>query len=224
MSQTVNPSSESSNPKIRIAALISGGGTTVMNLADKIDEGTLDAEIVQVISSRPNVKGLERAEARNIPTTVLERKKYNSPEDFSAAVWPLVRQSRAELICLAGWMNLLVIPDDFANKILNIHPGLLPSFGGKGMFGHHVHESVINHGCKISGCTVHIVDEELDHGPILVQRCVPVVHDDSAESLSARILEQEHLAYPEALRLMCTGRVVLEGRRATILPEPGEAS
>ena len=206
---------------LRLAALISGGGRTVQNVAAAIDAGELDARVVAVISSRPGVLGLERAAALGLATHVVNRKDHAGTEPFSAAIWDLVRQADADLVCLMGFLSLIVIPDDYADRVVNIHPALLPSFGGQGMYGHHVHEAVLAAGCKVSGCTVHFADQTYDTGPIIVQRPCPVMEDDDPDTLAARVFEQECLAYVEALQLIAAGRTQRQGRRVRILPDAG---
>jgi phosphoribosylglycinamide formyltransferase-1 len=179
---------------IRLAVLISGGGTTLQNLIDRIADGRLDARITGVVSSRADAFGLERARRAGFPVVVAER---GNPE----TVWSAVRGFDPDLVCLAGWLNLLPIPLDFHQRVLNIHPALLPAFGGKGMYGHRVHQAALKAGVKVSGCTVHYADDTYDTGPILVQRCVPVLDGDTAESLAARVFAAECEAYPEGIRL-----------------------
>ena len=205
---------------LRIAALISGGGTTVQNVAEAIQAGTLNASIVTVISSRPGVKGLERARNLNLPTQVVNRKDYADVEAFSSAIWDIVREVRADLVCLMGFLSLINIPDDYAERVVNIHPALLPNFGGHGLYGHHVHEAVLAAGCKVSGCTVHFADQTYDTGPIIVQRACPVLDDDTPDSLAARVFAEERKAYVEVLQLLSTGRVERHGTRVRILPSP----
>lgn len=199
-----------------MAILLSGSGRTLQNLADEAEAGRLHADLRVVIASRPDVYGLERAKALGLPAYVVERKQFGSVDAFSEQVYAHVREHGAEWIALAGWLSLLRIPQDFTNRVLNIHPSLLPSFGGKGMFGHHVHEAVLEHGCKVSGCTVHIADESYDTGPIIVQRTCPVLADDDADALAARVFEQETLAYPQAINAFAEGRVNINGRTATV--------
>lgn len=183
-----------------IAVLISGSGTTLQNLVARINDGTLPVRIVQVISSKANVKGVERASAAGLPTAIIERKQFASIEAFSDANFDLCRKAGAQLICLGGYLQLLRIPEDYRKRIVNIHPALLPAFGGKGMYGHHVHEAVIRHGAKVSGCTVHYVDDQYDHGPIIAQRSVEVKEDDTPETLAARVFAAECELYPEVIR------------------------
>lgn len=199
---------------IRIVALLSGGGTTLQNLLDRIAAGTLNAQVVGVVSSKADAFGITRAERAGVPVRVV-RAAPRRPS-FADEVWAAVREFGPELVCLAGWLHLLPIPEDFRHKVLNIHPSLLPAFGGKGMYGHHVHEAVLSYGAKVSGCTVHFADDSYDTGPILVQRCVPVTTTDTPDALAARVFEAECEAYPEAIRLIAEGRVAVQGRRVVI--------
>ena len=205
-------------PAIKLAVLISGAGTTLQNLIDQIKSGNLNAQIELVISSRPNLAGLKRAEQAGLGHAIVERSGYRSCAEFSEAVFQLCDRAGVDLVCLAGWLCLLDLPAEFAGKVINIHPALLPSFGGQGMFGRRVHEAVLAHGCKVSGCTVHFVDGSYDNGPIIVQRTCPVLEDDTAESLAHRVFEEEKIAYPQAIRLYQEGRLKIEGRRVVVLP------
>jgi phosphoribosylglycinamide formyltransferase 1 len=182
-----------------IAVLISGGGTTLQNLIDRIRDGTLPAEIVQVISSKADARGNLRALGAGLPLEVAPRKAFPSLEAFSERIFESVRFAGAELVCLGGFLQLLRIPPDFHRRVINIHPSLLPDFGGKGMYGHHVHEAVLKSGVEESGCTVHYVDDQYDHGEMILQKRVPVLANDSPESLAHRVFEQECVAYPEAI-------------------------
>lgn len=209
-----------SNPNpapLRLVLLISGGGTTMVNLQKHITAGTLRATIAHVISSNPDNKGVERAKALGLPITVISRKNFTDAASFSVAVFKVIRHAKADYVCLAGFLQLLAIPDDYAHKVINTHPALLPSFGGKGMYGHHVHQAVLEHGCKISGCTIHFADQHYDTGPIIVQRTCPVLEDDTPDALAARVFEQECLAYPHAINLLAQSRVLIIGRRTKIL-------
>jgi phosphoribosylglycinamide formyltransferase 1 len=192
---------------IRLAVLLSGGGTTLQNLVDRIGAGRLEAQIVQVISSRADAFGVERAKKANLPVAIVTRKECANAAEFSQRVFDLVRRSQADLVCMAGFLQLLPIPADFRRRVLNIHPALLPDFGGKGMYGHHVHEAVLKSGAKTSGCTVHFADNEYDHGPIILQKTVPVLAGDTPDTLAARVFEQECEAYPEAIKLVAERRV-----------------
>jgi phosphoribosylglycinamide formyltransferase-1 len=196
---------------IRLVALISGSGTTLQNLIDRISAGKLTAEIAGVVSSRADVFGVERAKRAGLSVTVV-RKTLS----FTEEIWAAVRSYSPDLVVFAGWLHLLPIPPDFHHKVLNIHPSLLPAFGGKGMYGHHVHEAVLQSGTKISGCTVHFADDTYDTGPILVQKCVPVKEGDDPDTLAARVFQAECEAYPEAIELIAAGRVTVQGRRVVI--------
>lgn len=205
---------------IRLGVLLSGSGTTLQNLLDRIADGQLNARVVCVVSSKAGVLGVERGQRAGVPTVVVERKACASREEFSRRILDPCRAAGAELICMAGFLQLLTIPADLSGRVLNIHPALLPAFGGKGYHGLHVHQAVLDYGAKVSGCTVHFADNEYDHGPIVLQRAVPVAEDDSAASLQARVFAAECAAYPEAISLFAEGRLRLDGRRVRILPRP----
>lgn len=194
----------------RLAALISAGGSTLQNLIDRTADGRLDAEIVGVVSSRADAFGVVRAERAGLPVRVVERRPADA---FSDRVFEAVRGWRPDLVVLAGWLHLVRIPDDFRWKVLNIHPSLLPAFGGKGMYGHHVHEAVLAYGAKVSGCTVHFADDTYDTGPVVVQRAVPVLDADTPDALAARVFAAECEAYPEAIRRLAAGGWRVDGRR-----------
>ncbi len=201
---------------IRLAALISGGGTTLQNFIDQIASGELAAEVAVVISSSPAAYGLERAKAAGIPAFVVERARGQSLEEFSKANFDRLRKHAPDLVCLAGYLKLLRIPDDYAGRVMNIHPALIPAFCGHGYYGHAVHQAALDYGVKVSGCTVHFVNNEYDAGPIIVQRTCPVLEGDTADSLAARVFREECIAYPQALRLFQAGRLKIVGRRAVI--------
>jgi phosphoribosylglycinamide formyltransferase 1 len=201
---------------LQVVVLISGGGTTLRNLIEKIAAGKLDARIGLVLSSNPQAPGLEFARAAAIPSEVIERKAFGSVEAFSDAIFAACRRAAPDLVVLGGFLKLLAIPADFENRLVNIHPALIPAFCGHGFFGRRVHAAVLEHGARVSGCTVHFVDNHYDHGPILLQRVVPVLDDDTPDTLAARVFEAECEAYPEALRLIGEGRVQIDGRRVTI--------
>ena len=201
---------------IRLAVLVSGGGTTLQNLLDRCRDGRLRAQVVQVISSAADAFALERARQAGVPGAVVNRKEAGSAEEFSRRIFDLCRQARADLVCMAGFLQLLPIPDDFLGRVMNIHPALIPAFCGKGFYGNRVHEAVLAAGVKVTGCTVHFADNQYDHGPIILQRTVPVLDDDAPDSLAARVFQQECEAYPEAIRLFAEGRLRIEGRRVRI--------
>jgi phosphoribosylglycinamide formyltransferase 1 len=203
---------------LRLAVLLSGSGTTLENLFVQREAGQLPVEFTVVVASRPDAYGIERAKRRNVRTAVVPRREFKSVEPFSKAVFAALEPHRPELICLAGWMCLLRIPPAYEGRILNVHPALLPAFGGKGCYGHHVHEAVLAHGCKVAGCTVHFVDNQYDHGPIVLQKAVEVHEDDTPDTLAERVQAAEREIYPEAVKLFAAGRLKLEGRRVRILP------
>ena len=208
---------------LKIAVLLSGSGRTLQNLIDEQKAGRLNIDIRVVVGSKARLMGIERARAAGIRSAVVDRKSASSGSDFSAEVFSFCAAANVDLICLAGWLCHLELPVGtdgkgiYENRILNIHPSLLPSFGGKGMYGNRVHQAVIDYGCKVSGCTVHFVDGQYDNGPVVLQRTCPVRDDDTAETLARRVFEQETLAYPEAVRLFQQGRLRVEQRRVRIL-------
>jgi formyltetrahydrofolate-dependent phosphoribosylglycinamide formyltransferase len=207
-----------SEQPIRLAVLVSGSGTTLQNLIDEIDAVRLNATIAIVIGSRAELVGTNRAVKAGIPSVVVNRKEFANVADFSREVFGHIDAANVDLVCLAGWLCLLDLPERYAHRAMNIHPALLPSFGGKGMYGAKVHEAVIGHGCKVSGCTVHFLDNAYDTGPIIVQRTCPVLDDDTSAALAHRVFEEEKIAYPEAIRLFQQGRLRVEGRRVRITP------
>ena len=187
-----------------IAVLISGGGTTLRNLIEKIAASALPVEIRLVISSNPAARGLAFANQASIPTLIADKKKSQSDDDYSRTVFDACRRAGVRYVVMGGFLKHVLIPKDFENRVLNIHPALLPAFGGKGMYGLNVHRAVLVAGVRQSGCTVHFVDNEYDHGPILLQRTVEVLPNDTPESLQARVFEAECQAYPDALRLLAS--------------------
>ncbi|HYG77944.1 MAG TPA: phosphoribosylglycinamide formyltransferase [Planctomycetota bacterium] len=187
-------------PKLRLAVLLSGSGTTLENLFEQQAAGRLSTEIVVVVSSRADAFGLERARRRDVPAVVIEKKKYKDAHAFSSRIFEAIAPYKPDLVVLAGFMSLLKIPEAYKNKVINVHPALLPAFGGKGFYGHHVHEAVLKHGCKITGCTVHYVDDQYDQGPIIAQKAVPVLPDDTPDTLAARVQAAEREIYPEAIQ------------------------
>jgi phosphoribosylglycinamide formyltransferase-1 len=201
---------------IRLAAFVSAGGTTLQNLLDRSADGRLRAQVALVASSRADAFALQRARRAGVPTAVVERKACGSREEFSQRLFDLCRQARIDLVCLAGFLQLIQVPPDFEHRVMNIHPALIPAFCGKGFYGHHVHEAVLAYGAKVSGCTVHFADNVYDHGPIVLQRVVPVHDDDTPDSLAARVFEQECEAFPEAIHLFAEGRLLVEGRKVRI--------
>ncbi len=199
-----------------VAVLISGGGTTLRNLLDKIAAGELSIDVWLVVSSNPAAGGLEYVRSAGIEHAVFERGQFASPDAYSQAIFARCRAAGVALVVMAGFLKFVPIPADFEQRVINIHPALIPAFCGQGMYGHHVHEAVMAYGAKISGCTVHFVDNQYDHGPIILQRTVPVLENDTADSLAGRVFAEECEAYPEALRLLAAGRVSIAGRKVMI--------
>lgn len=200
------------SPKIlRLAVLISGGGRSLLNLQRRIEEGRLSARIDIVVSSRSRAPGVDRARNAGLRVAVIERSAL-STEDFQKAITAAVRG--VDLVVMAGFLSMWSVPDEFAGRVINIHPALLPDFGGKGMYGHHVHEAVLKSGRRETGCTVHYCDNQYDHGPMILQKKVPVLTSDTADSLAARVFEMECEALPEAIQL------IAEGKAAPLLRKP----
>ena len=202
---------------LRLAVLVSGSGTTFQNFLDRIAKGLLHAQVVLVVSNKRDAFALERARKAGIPTAVVDRKEAGSVEEFSRRIFDACRQAHADLVCMAGFLQLIHVPDDFLGRVMNIHPALIPAFCGKGFYGSRVHEAVLESGVKITGCTVHFADNHYDQGPIILQRVVPVLDDDTPDTLASRVFKEECEAYPEAIRLFLEGRLKIEGRRVRIL-------
>ncbi len=216
MSPNAIPTAPLDHP-VRLACLLSGGGTTLQNIAEHIAGSGLHAQVVLAVASNDQAYGITRAGKLGVPCPVIRRKDFDSTAAFSAAIFKRIEASGAELVCMCGFLSLLHIPEHWLGRVMNIHPGLLPAFGGRGMHGHHVHEAVIAHGAKLSGCTVHFADNTYDTGPILVQRSCAVLPDDTGDTLAARVFEQECAAYPEAIAAWAAGRVRLAGHVARIV-------
>lgn len=196
---------------INIAVFFSGGGTTFQNLNDLYVAGALNAKPVVVIASRPGIKGIERAQNAGVPVHIVVRKEFDSIEAFSDRIFSICKDAKVDLVCLGGWLQLLRLPDEWLGRVMNIHPSLLPDFGGKGMFGHHVHEAVLKAGRTFSGCTVHFVDNTYDTGEHILQRTCPVLPGDTPDTLAARVFEEEKKAYPQAIEMYRTGQVKMSG-------------
>lgn len=200
---------------MRCAVLASGRGSDFQAICDAVAAGTCPVELVRLITDNPSAPVIERAERVGVPVAVVDRPAYSDREAYEAALCAAMASSGAELFVLAGYMRLLSPKTvrAFPNRMINIHPALLPAFPGL-----RAPAQAVEHGVRFSGCTVHLVTEEMDAGPIILQACVPVHEDDDAESLAARILAEEHRILPEAIRLYAEGRLVREGRRVRILP------
>jgi formyltetrahydrofolate-dependent phosphoribosylglycinamide formyltransferase len=215
--------SDSAPPRpIRIGILLSGKGrgSNMQALIDATRDGRIPGEVALVVSTSPGAPALERASAAGVVTQLIPAPDYPSADDLDAALASAFEQADIDLVCLAGYMRLLTpgFVRRFAGRMMNVHPGLLPAFGGKGYYGKRVHQAVLETGAKFTGVTVHFVDDEYDHGPIVLQRVVAVDEDDTPDTLAQRVLAEEHRAYPEAVRLFAEGRLRIEGRRVRVLP------
>ena len=184
---------------VRLAVLFSGGGTTILNLLDHIEDGKLDAEIVLAVASRNDITGIDRLAERNIEVAVAKQ-EGDSDKTIDDKIQAWLQEAQPDLILLCGYLRLLPIDSWMQGRVLNIHPSLLPDFGGKGMFGIHVHEAVMKSGHCESGCTVHYVDDEYDHGPTLIQKTCLISDDDTPQTLASKVFALECLAYPEAIK------------------------
>lgn len=205
---------------VKIAVLVSGGGTNLQALIDAQHRGEIvNGEITAVIASKPGVYALERAEKAGIPGYVVARKDYGSAQEMTVALVEKLRELQIDLVVLAGFMTIITseMVEAYPNAILNVHPALIPSFCGAGYYGLHVHEKALEYGVKVSGATVHFVSEECDGGPIVLQKAVAVEDGDTPETLQRRIMEQaEWVILPQAVSLFCQGRLQVEGRRVKI--------
>lgn len=210
--------------KLKLAVLISGSGRTLKNFIDLAAEGELPIDIRLVVASSAKAGGLQHAAAAGIPTLVVKRSDFpagpagNQP--YGDAIFAACRAAGVDYVAMAGFLKLAPVPEDFAGRVVNIHPALIPAFCGAGMYGHHVHQAVIDAGVKITGCTVHFVDNQYDHGPIIWQQPVPVFFDDTADTLAARVFEAEKEAYPHVLKLVAAGRVRIENGKVRIAKAP----
>ena len=204
--------------RTKIAVLLSGSGTTLQNFIDRIADRSLPAEIAVVISSKRDVAGLDRAAQAGIPAVAIPRKELPDADRFNDALHEELARHEFDLIVLAGFLSPFQIRGVYEGRVLNVHPALIPAFSGKGYYGKKVHQAVLESGVKLTGCTVHFADEEYDHGPIVLQEAVPVLDDDTPDTLAARVQETERRLYPEAIRLYAEGRLRIEGRRVRILP------
>jgi phosphoribosylglycinamide formyltransferase-1 len=198
---------------LKLAVLVSGGGSNLQSIIDKSEAGVLDARVVLVLSNKPGAGGLERARRHAIPHAVVDHTEFPEREAFDAAMVARIRESGADLVVLAGFMRMLtpVFLDAFAGRIVNIHPALLPSFPGC-----HGQRDAADYGVKLAGCTVHFVDEIMDHGQVIIQAAVPAMPGEGGDALGARILEMEHRVYPQAIQWLAEGRVRVEGRHVLV--------
>jgi phosphoribosylglycinamide formyltransferase 1 len=201
---------------LKLAVLISGSGRTLKNFIDLAKEERLPVDLRLVVSSSGKAGGLAFARDAGIATKVVVRGKFDSDRAYGAAIFGACREAGVDCVAMAGFMKLAPVPDDFLGRVVNIHPSLVPAFCGHGMYGHHVHEAVLAYGAKVTGVTVHFVDNIYDNGPIIWQQPVPVFDDDTPDTLAARVFETEKEAYPHVLRLLAGGRVAVNGRRVSI--------
>jgi phosphoribosylglycinamide formyltransferase-1 len=199
-----------------MAVFLSGGGTTLRNLLEKISEGRLTVDVRLVISSSAKARGLQYAADASIPSLVIRSRDHETPEAYCDAMFQPCRDAGVRLVAMGGFLKHVLIPDDFQNRVMNIHPALIPAFCGQGYYGHHVHQAVLEYGAKVSGCTVHFADNHYDHGPIILQRTVPVLDEDTPDSLAARVFQQECAAYPEAIQWFAEDRLQVRGRRVVL--------
>jgi phosphoribosylglycinamide formyltransferase-1 len=214
---------------VKLAVLISGGGRTLKNFIDLAAEGDLPIDIRLVVSSTATAGGLKFAKDAGIRTLAVPRGDFSAgaagDRQYGEAIFSACRDASVDYVAMAGFLKLAPIPDDFVGRVVNIHPALIPAFCGAGMYGNRVHQAVLDAGVKVTGCTVHFVDNQYDHGPIIWQQPVPVFDDDTADTLAKRVFEVEKEAYPHVLRLLAAGRIKFDGQRATIVkPQRGERS
>jgi len=204
--------------KVSAVILISGSGSTMENLLQRAQDGTCALKCVGVISSKPGVPGIDRAARFGVPVQVVNRKDYTDAKAFSRQVFRLVGAVKPDLVLLAGFLSFLHLPERYKGRVMNIHPSLLPKFGGKGMYGSRVHQAVLKAGETETGCTVHYVDAQYDHGPVILQKKVPAKPGDTPETLAARVQAAEREAYPEAINLYAEKRLMQVAKSVRILP------
>ena len=210
-----------SGAPLQIGVLLSGSGTSLENLCERIDAGELPARVAVVVSSREQALGLERARRRGIPALAVPRRAHPEVKEFNDALHAALEPFDLDLVLLLGFLSPFELRGRFEGRALNVHPALVPAFSGTGYYGARVHEAVLEAGVKLTGATVHFVDEQYDHGPIVLQEAVAVRDDDTPETLAARVQAVERRLVPEAVRLFAAGRLRIEGRRVRILPEAG---
>jgi len=200
---------------LRVAVLLSGSGTSLENLFEHIDGG-LPAEIVCVVASKKSAFGLERAERRGVPAIAVPRREYTDSTAFNDTLHEALEPFAPDLVCLLGFLSIFELRERYEGKTLNVHPALVPAFSGKGFYGHHVHEAVLEKGVKVTGATVHYASDEYDEGPILLQNTVEVRDDDTLDSLAARVQALERELVPKAIQLIAEGRVTIKDGRTRI--------
>ncbi|MCH7797497.1 MAG: phosphoribosylglycinamide formyltransferase [Planctomycetes bacterium] len=204
---------------LRLGILVSGGGRTMLNIADCIERGTLAATVRVVISSRAEAPAVHRARERGLDVRVAARSDFAGEDEMHDVITSWLLEGLVDLVCLAGYLRWFRVDPSFKNRVMNLHPALLPDFGGHGMYGATVHRAVLDSGATVSGCTVHFVDDRYDHGPIILQRTCPVLPGDDANHLAGRVFEQELIAYPHAIGLFATDRLSIRDGSVNILAE-----
>jgi phosphoribosylglycinamide formyltransferase-1 len=204
-------------PPLQLAVLLSGSGTTLQNLIEHIEAGTLSASVILVVSSQPEAYGLVRAKRYGVEAICIPRKAYRDAQAYSDELNRTLDRFAPDLIALAGFLHVFHYAPHYRGRVMNIHPSLIPAFCGKGFYGLRVHQAALAYGVKVSGCTVHFADEEYDHGPIILQRVVPVLDQDTPGRLAERVAVAERKAYPEAIQLFAEGRLQVQGRWVKIL-------
>jgi phosphoribosylglycinamide formyltransferase-1 len=202
--------------RLRIGVLLSGSGTSLENLCERIDAGEVPGEVCVVISSQAQAVGLERARRRGIPACAVPRRAHPDPREFNDRLHEILARHGVEFVALLGFLSPFETRGRFDGRCINVHPALLPAFGGRGCYGPRVHEAVLEAGVKVTGATVHFVDAEYDHGPIILQEAVPVRDDDTPQTLAQRVQAAERRLVPEAIRLYAESRLTIEGRRVRI--------
>jgi phosphoribosylglycinamide formyltransferase-1 len=202
-----------SRGRLRVGILLSGNGTSLENLFDHIDSGAVAAEVVVVISSKPDAFGLERARRRGIPAIAVSRKEHSDLHEFNDRVHAALDPYAVDLVALLGFLSLFELRGRYAGRTINVHPALIPAFSGPGFYGRRVHEAVLAAGVKVSGATVHFSDDEYDHGQIILQEPVAVEDDDTPDTLAARVMAAERRLVPRAIALIAEGRIRIEGNR-----------
>jgi len=201
------------SPVLRVGVLLSGSGTSLENLLERIDAGDVAAEVRVVIASKAGAFGLERAQRRGIPAVAIPRKEHPDVGAFNDAIHAVLEEHDVDFVALLGFLSPFETRGRYDGRTINVHPALIPAFCGRGFYGRRVHEAVLESGVKVTGATVHFVDAEYDHGPIILQEAVPVLDDDTPESLAERVQAAERRLVPEALRRFAAGELVIEGRR-----------
>ena len=205
---------------LRVGVLLSGEGTSLENLFERIDAGEVPATVAVVISSKENVGGLRRAERRGIPAVAISRKRHRDLREFNDLIHAELEKHGVEFVALLGFLSPFELRGKFERRAINVHPALIPAFSGKGFYGRKVYDAVFEKGVKVTGATVHFVDEEYDHGPIILQEAVPVLEDDTVETLATRVQAAERRLVPEAIRLFAEGRLEIDSQHRVRLHKP----